>query len=459
MKNLDWENINSPLVLESIVGRVFDNGRYTGQNAQLGFGQNGRFEMNGQHRGGVRLTLPNDILILPGRIDIHVHGRDCYDIKPGDKGDQTHKEDSHTLSLALAQGGATRAMCMPNLANTITNNEEYIKQRNWINAQNFYRPAPIMPLGQYVLIKNGTRPLSIPAMYKMMWNTFGPANLEKDEDVRTVLANYRRPRQGPRYWVTAHCETIAGMINNAALPHHEQRPKQAAIDAVQLFLDCAQEFDFHPHIAHISSPEEVELVKKYNKKNAKYGRQATCEVTPQSLWLSHEDFEQQTGLPIKYCQQNPPLRTRADALGLQQLLKEGSIDLLATDHAPHTRAEKDNGMSGMTQAPTAGQAYLELVTKGVLSLEQYVHVASTMPGAILDKVLGNRTGLIGDGYEGSLTLVSLNKKSRISHEDVLSKCGWTPYHNHTWSNTIEGVVVNGKLYTQDALQSLRQRAA
>lgn len=392
------------------------------------------------------IHIPENTVIIPGGIDLHVHGREVYDLLPGEKGDQTHKENSYTLSLALAQGGATHAMCMPNLGKDVVTQEQYEKQLIEINSAQPHRPKPITGLSMYVLVEPESAPQVQRAMYKMMWNTFGRSNFKSDHQVPTTLKHYSDR------WVTAHCETIAGMIDDKSLPHHEQRPKQAAIDAVKIFSECALKYGFHAHIAHISSAEELDVVNEYRAK----GASITTEITPQSTRLDHTTFEKETGYPLRgWGQQNPPLRSYEDRRALQKRIKE--VTILATDHAPHTKEENEASISGMPQADTAGQVYLELVTEGIISLDDFIRMRSTRPGEILEEQLGLKMGQMRDGYDASFTLVTLGKPSRITEDRVLSRCGWTPYRNMKFSNTIEGVIVAGELYTQAALQSLRPR--
>lgn len=452
-KILNLREIENPMNLRGIRGMVFDACNYFyPQRRTILFedGQINEFKDEGGLEGVI--DLPDDVLILPGGIDIHVHGRDVFDILPGEQGDQTYKEDSYTLSLALAQGGTTHAVCMPNLGRKIITYDDYQKQLFWINNDLPHRKKPIIQLSMYTLISPGSSPQIDKAIHKLLWNTFGPTNFPNDEEVVSTLWNYgRKNRSEKRRWVTAHCETIADMVKDKNIPHHLQRPKIAAINAVKIFLEAAYKYDFHAHIAHISSAEEVDLVKEYQSK----GVSASCEVTPQSLTLDYETFEQVTGLPLIWGQQNPPLRSYFDRLVL--LEKQGHIDIYASDHAPHTTRENENGISGMPQASTEGQIYLELLTEGNITLQDYVWKRSITPGSILEKELGLRKGKLEKGYEASFTLVNLGKKSRISNKDVLSKCEWTPYGKIDFSNTIEGVVVGGVLYTQAALQKLRNR--
>src|SRR3989344_167371 len=364
------------------------------------------------------LIVPDNTLIIPGGVDSHVHVR-------------------------VAHGGATHGVCMFNFRSPVTTDEEYKTEIEWMNSDLPHRRKPIMNLSGHTVVQPEIQPKTSENMWeKIFWATV-EGTFEKDEQVPRTL-QYHGGRR-----VKAHCETIADVIRNASLPHHVRRPKQAAINAVRMFLECAEKYNFIADVAHISSAEELYIVREFRMK----GVRAYAELTPQQVTLDHENFEQQTGRPVKWGQQNPPLRSAEERLALRKRAFEA--DYFGTDHAPHTREEKEKGISGMPQADTAGQVYLELVDEGIMSLRRYIEMRSLVPGQILEERFGFKMGKLKEGYEASFTLVTRNKSSRIRDEDVLSKCGWTPYQNMTFRNTIEGVVIAGMLYTEAALKKLR----
>jgi len=110
----------------------------------------------------------------------------------------------------------------------------------------------------------------------------------------------------------------------------------------------------------------------------------------------------------------------------------------------------------MPQADTAGQVYLELVTERHMRLFDYIQKGSTWPGQVLEERLEIKKGRIEKGYDADFSLITLDKSSRIKGEDIMSKCGWTPYEKMFFSNTVEGVIIGGVAYTQEALRGLRQ---
>lgn len=430
--------------LEKITARLFDGVEYHG-DVQTVYVENGKIARIGPRDGA--LTFGEHIMLLPGGVSTHNHGRDVYNIFPRENGDQTHKEDAFTLSLALAAGGATFGMGMPNLANDIVTFDQYQEQLVWTNNKLRHRKKPIMTLGQYLLIKEGTEPIKQEGlMYKMLYNTFGPTNLSSDAVHDEVLQPYTLK------WVTEHCETIKDILDDPDLPHHLKRQTKAAHNAVRQFLRAADMIGFHPHVAHISTAQEVEMIQIYNQTHEGFNA-ATCEVTPQSIWLSYDDFAQMTGLDIRWSQQNPPIRSYLQRMQMQRTLP--MIDIFATDHAPHTTEEKLGGMSGMPQADTAGVAYLETVSRGLLNLAQFVEKWATNPGKIVERQLGHKVGQLQKKYDASFTIAALNKPSKIVDEDVLTKCGWTPYKNMPWTNTVHGSIISGNLYTRNTLLKMR----
>ena len=131
MHIIDLRAIDKPIPLTHLTGRLFDGIIHQGQSATVNFAGG---LIDGFSIAENSFAIPREIMVLPGGIDLHGgHGRDCYDILPGTKGDETHKEDSFTLALALAQGGATRGMCMPNLGRDVITEDQYNKQLAWIN--------------------------------------------------------------------------------------------------------------------------------------------------------------------------------------------------------------------------------------------------------------------------------------------------------------------------------------
>jgi len=470
--------IDEPIPLEQITARAFfgdsnDNdtdvreGRITneellGENVTIGLDENNnivKIDDPSDEETESKLILPSKVLLLPGQLNLHGHSRDCYDILPCDEGAQLHKENAYTFALAMAQGGAIFAMTMPNVANEICSAAQLDAQLHWLNTARSFREKPIMEIGQYMLIKKGTKPLEPGAnvMYKLMWNTFGPANLASDDEVEEVLKEYgQEKRTDPLRWVTAHCETITDIVDKSALPWHEQRPRQGCINATKLFLSLAKKYRFHAHVAHVATHEEVDMIDQYNKANNKDGLYATCEITPQAATLNVDTFEEKTGLDIKWAQQNPAMPNEYTMDELRKRLGQDKIKIWAGDHAPHKKEEKIKGMSGTTQAPTEGQVLLDLIQEGVITLKDVIRLRSTNPGNIVEQELGLKYGRIQEGYRGCFTLVNLGTPSRITDADVASKCGWTPYANREFKNTIEGVVIDGTLYTQAAIQKLRE---
>ena len=447
MNNL--EGVLKPRKINSIAGNVFVDG--TVQRAMVTI-KDGVIDDITQiispGAADIDLTPDFNMVILPGGVSTHNHGRDAYEVTPKTPGSHFYKEDSFTLSLALAHGGATYGMCMPNLPKQLTSRDNYDKQLDWINTQRAHRSKPIMDLGMYALIMEGTEPFGDDIMYKLLWNTFGPTNLSSDD----VLFETLQPYAGK--WVTAHCETQKDILTNDALLHHEKRQPLAAINATSMFLSAAREIGFHPHIAHISTSEEMRMVQQYNSKfSGDDIRKATYEITPQVLLLDVENFSDMSGRDLVWGQQNPPLRTSQERKNMLELVY--GADIFATDHAPHSWAEKKVGMSGMPQADTAGPAYMELVTQNHISLADFVEKWAIRPGEIVAQYFGHKVGKIEPGYDASFAIFDMHTGRQFSDSDIMSKCAWTPYANHQFSTQVAGTIVKGTAYTPRVLAQLR----
>lgn len=391
--------------------------------------------------------VDSNYIVLPGIVDNHIHAREsATDTDVNDQGSLA-KENAYTASLAALQGGTTSVVAMPNLQFAIDTDENYDTQGNVLNSERDFRPAPLIPIEHYVPIfpRRSNKLEGLP--HKMLWDTFAPTEEFRYKSDKEVIQ--RLKFFGEDDWVTAHCETIADILNEGL--HHEKRQPQAAIHATKMFLKAAGEYGFHAHVAHISTPEEIMLVEE-----AKYaGISASCEITPQSLFLDYDTFEQKSKYPLSHGQQNPPLRSKKMREEMLELVADGLVDWFATDHAPHTLSQKEGGMSGMPQLSTSGLIYQHLVANGSLPLDLVVKMQSENPAQFVERFFGRKVGKIAEGYSADLIIVDTNKPGCITDEEVLSNCRWSPYSNIGFSRSIPGVVSRGTLYTQEALQNLR----
>ena len=193
------------------------------------------------------------------------------------------------------------------------------------------------------------------------------------------------------------------------------------------------------HVFHISTEKETHL---FSKKKKLADKKITAEVCVHHLWFTKEDYAEK-GTQIKW---NPAIKTQKDKDGLWKALLEDRIDVIATDHAPHTLEEKDNIY---TKVPSGGPlvqhalvALLEMYHKDVISLEKIVEKTAHNP-AILFEIKDR--GFIRKGYKADLVLVDLNAPWTVNDENILYKCGWSPFEGTTFKSRVTHTLVNGVL--------------
>lgn len=373
----------------------------------------------------------NGYVVTPGLIDMHVHLRE-----PG-------REDKETISAgtsAAALGGITGVASMPNTSPPADDTSviHYIlakaKEAGY---------AKVYPIGA---ISKGRKGEELTEMGKLIeagargFSDDGQS-VESSELMRRAL-EYTSMLGSP---VIAHCEDptlgadgvmhegyYSTMLGLRGIP--------AASEEIMIMRDIAlaELTGGHVHIAHVSTKKSVDIIKAAKQKGIK----VTAEVTPHHLLLSHE-------LLVNYdpnFKVNPPLRTKEECQALLQGLADGTIDAIASDHAPHTPEEKevefDLSPFGISGVETMTQLILsELVAKKLLPLKQFVLALSTKPAAIL----GIKGGSITEGNPADLTILDLKRHWTINKHELLSKGKNTPFHGYKGVGLAIMTVVNGEV--------------
>ncbi|MBF2027066.1 MAG: dihydroorotase [Oscillatoriales cyanobacterium C42_A2020_001] len=384
------------------------------------------------------------LILLPGVIDPQVHFRE-----PG----LEHKEDLFTASYACARGGVTSFLEMPNtrpLTTTQATLDDKLQRasKKCVVNYGFFIGATAEMLPD-LLEANPVCGIKI-----FMGSMHGPLLVDEEPLLDKIFS------QGSRL-IAVHAENqerirqrreqFAG-IHDPAI-HSQIQDNQAALEATQLALKLSKKYQRRLHILHMSTAEEAELMR--HDKPA----WVTCEVTPQHLLLNTSAYETIGTL----AQMNPPLRSPYDNQVLWQALLDGVIDFIATDHAPHTLEEKaqeyPNSPSGMPGVETSLALMLTQAAQGRCTVAQ---VANWMSTAVAKAYRIPNKGAIAPGYDADLVLVDLNNYAPVRREDILSKCGWSPFEG--WSLTgwakvtiVGGQVVyeNGKVNPQAHGQALR----
>jgi dihydroorotase len=354
--------------------------------------------------------------VLPGVIDTQVHFRE-----PG----LEHKEDMATGTAAAALGGVTAVFDMPNTrpptvtAADLADKCRRAKGRAWVDMAFFVGATAENIAG----LDDLERLPGCAGVKMFMGSSTGTLLVADDAGVAKVLANGRRR-------VAVHCEderrlqerfTIVAGGAPAAM-HPEWRDAEAAVLATRRLLALARGVARRVHVLHVSTADELAPL-------AEHRDIATVEVTPQHLTLLAPDCYEELGT---YAQMNPPIRDRHHCLALWQAIGEGLVDCIGSDHAPHTRPEKNQpypqSPSGMPGVQTLVPVLLGHVTRGRLSLERFVDLTSAGPARIYGIA---RRGRLALGYLADFTVVDLKVRRTIRNRWIASRCGWTPFDGLT----------------------------
>lgn len=366
--------------------------------------------------------------VLPGIIDSQVHFRE-----PG----LEYKEDLHSGSKSAALGGVTTFLEMPN-TNPPTVDAESIAYKVGRGRETSYTNFGFFMGATENNLENLQDALNVEGCCGIkifLGSSTGSLLLYDELKLTKIFESCSLP-------IALHSENEIMLRERVNIKteakdvhaHYEWRDVETALTSTQFVLDLARKTGKRVHVLHISTKEEMELL-------AKYTDVATVEVTPQHLTLSAPDDYERLGT---YAQMNPPIRTADHREGLWEGLKNGTVDVIGSDHAPHTKEEKDKGYpnspSGMPGVQTILPIMLDHVNKGKLTLEKLVDLLCQRPAELYS--LKNKGKLLV-GYDADITLVDMNKKHTISDGEQASKCGWTPYRDRQIVGMPVRTIVNG----------------
>ena len=367
--------------------------------------------------------------ILPGIIDDHVHFRE-----PG----LTDKADIDSESRAAAAGGVTSYFDMPNTVPQTTTLEALEDKfslaagKSHVNYSFFFGAT------------NDNTPLfsqldnsRIPGIKLFMGSSTGNMLVDRREALERIFATAGLP-------IMAHCEDTAIINDNMArakqqygddpvVSHHpEIRSEKACYESTRLAVELARQHHARLHVAHLTTARELELVDPANG--------ITAEATVSHLYFCDRDYTH-LGTRIK-C--NPAIKTERDREALQQALTDGRITVVGTDHAPHLLSQKEGGCaraaSGMPMIQFSLVTMLELVDRGVLTLERLVELMCHNPARLFGV---EQRGFLRPGYRADLVLVRPNKAWTVTKACIQSKCGWSPMEGHTYLWQVQRTICNG----------------
>jgi dihydroorotase len=388
---------------------------------------NGLIDAVGPALGRPDYTYLDSCLIFAGMGDIHIHARD--DVSQA----ETHKEDFQTAAQAALHGGVVHVADMPNNPIAPVDDARFRAKQEHLRRRN----VPIH-VTLYAGIGPGTHPLSIAVPYKVyMGHSVGDLFFTTLEQLDATLAAYRGCD------VSFHCEDPVLLESNKGAPTHERRrPPECEISATRFALAMIEKYDLTGKLCHYSVGEGLPLIREARRR----GLRVTCEVTPHHLYFDTADI---TDNNRNLMQMNPPLRATADRQAMLAALREGTLDYLATDHAPHTLEEKARGISGQPHLDTYGAFVTWLITAQGFRPEQVAAFCSENPGRFVNRYTApKKFGRIEPGFVASVTVLNLARPTTIRRDDLRTKCGWSPFEGVTFPGSVEAVFVDGKLVEQ-----------
>jgi dihydroorotase len=388
---------------------------------------------------GATVIDANGKYLIPGVIDDQVHFRE-----PG----LTHKGEIATESRAAVAGGVTSYMEMPN-TNPQAVTQELLEQKYQraaeVSAANysFYMGATNDNLDE-VLKTNGSDVCGI----KIFMGSSTGNMLVDDENILSEIF------RNTKLLVATHCEDEPTIIRNTAIyrekygefvpisAHPKIRSAEACFKSTAKAVELASKFGTRLHVLHLSTADEMKLFTSGPVSQ----KHITAEVCVHHLWFDEQDYITHGNL-IKW---NPAIKSAADKAALWEALLTDKIDVVATDHAPHTIQEKDHSYF---KAPSGGPlvqhsltAMLEMSHKGMISLEKVIEKMCHAPA---DLFRIDRRGYVREGYYADLVLVDPAQSWVVSHENILYKCGWSPFDGMEFSNQVTHTFVNGELVYVD----------
>jgi dihydroorotase len=367
----------------------------------------------------------DNCLIFAGMGDIHIHARD--DVSQA----ETYKEDFCTAARAALHGGVIHVADMPNNRVAPIDDATYRGKQEHLLSRN----VPIH-VTLYAGIGPGTRPLSFPVPYKVyMGHSVGDLFFTSLEQLDATLAGYRGRD------VSFHCEDpVLLEAHKHAATHEERRPAECEVSATRFALQMIEKYGLNGKLCHYSVGEGLPLIREARQR----GLKVTCEVTPHHLYFDTSDI---TDANRGLMQMNPPLRATADRLAMLAALRDGTLDYLATDHAPHTLEEKARGISGQPHLDTYGPFVTWLLLKQGFRPDQAAAFCSENPGKFVNPYTApKKFGRIEPGYVASLTVLNLARPVTICPEDLFTKCGWSPFEGVTLPGSVEAVFLDGALH-------------
>jgi len=376
------------------------------------------------------------LILIPGMIDDQVHFRE-----PG----LTHKGDILSESKAAIAGGVTSYIEMPNTNPNTTTVEEFNKKIS-IASINSYSNFSFMFGGTNDNLDEIKKidPTEVAGIKLFLGSSTGKMLIDNLNSIEKIFSSTSLP-------ISAHCEDEQTIRNNTKkykqiygenVPmelHPKIRSEEACYKSSKYAVDLAKKTGARLNVFHISTKKEIDL---FNNKLPVEEKKLTAEVCAHHLWFTDRDYKK-LGSKIKW---NPAIKSQSDKDALWNAIKEDKIDIIASDHAPHTEIEKENSYfncpSGGPMVQHTILSLLEESPKHGVSIEKIVEKIAHNPSKIF-KI--KKRGFIKEGYYADLVLVNPNSPTLVSKESLLYKCGWSPFEGVTFSSSIHSTILNGRV--------------
>jgi dihydroorotase len=361
-------------------------------------------------------------LIFAGMGDIHIHAREDVTVR------DNHKETFATAAAAALCGGVLHVADMPNNPAAPVDDASYTAKERLLLSQQL----PV-EFTLYAGIGPGTRPLARNVPYKAyMGPSVGELFFSSLEELDRTLASY------PGRNVSFHCEDpVLLEQHKGAATHEARRPAECELSATRFALAMIEKHGLTGKLCHYSVGEGLPLIRSARAQ----GLPVTAEVTPHHVFF---DTESITPANRPWMQMNPPLRSPADRRAMLAALRDGTADYLATDHAPHTIAEKERGISGQPHLDTYGPFVTWLLLEQGFTPERIAAICSANPGTFVNPYRAEKWGRLLPGYVGSLTVLDLRRSTTVRRESLRTKCGWSPFEGLTFPGSVAAVFVRGE---------------
>jgi len=423
-------SVSKPDVVNILGVRIYQNGRLIEGGISIADGKIAKLGREASLPSGAETVEARGLVAFPGLIDVHVHLRDLQ---------QSYKEDYFSGTCAAAAGGFTTLIDMPNTS-PVTDSAERLREK-----MDLAKRKIVVNVGLNVVpssLDEVTESRSLAMGYKInlvkQWSSL-PTD---DASLRSLID--RAAAIGKI--VIFHAEE-GGMVSelesklkeNASLrSYYRAHPPEAEDAAVARVLRCATERSARIHFCHVSSVNALRLIQKARRE----GRHVTCETTPHHMLLSEESSSKLGGVSIM----DPPLRKRETARKLFEALRRRIVDIVASDHAPHSMEEKTRANwweipPGIPGLETTAPLLLTEVAKGTISLKRVVEVLAESPA----RIFGINRGELRGGAAADIILVDMKRRFKIDSSRFFSKAKYSPFDGRKVTGKVVKTFVGGKL--------------